>query len=103
MLQAHRVGESVPNALYGSELDVLSAAVLGGASLAGGVGTVGGVVLGILLLAVIQNGLNLLGISPYCFSIITGAVIVISTSVTVMSARGRRRSRVIGLEVPQHA
>ncbi|NPD68905.1 ABC transporter permease [Lichenicola cladoniae] len=102
LLQAHRVGESVPNALYGSELDVLSAAVLGGASLAGGVGTVGGVVLGILLLAVIQNGLNLLGISPYCFSIITGAVIVISTSVTVMSARGRRRSRVIGLEVPQH-
>lgn len=102
LLQAHRVGESVPNALYGSELDVLSAAVLGGASLAGGVGTVGGVVLGILLLAVIQNGLNLLGISPYCFSIITGAVIVISTSVTVMSARGRRRSRVIGLEVPQY-
>lgn len=102
LLQAHRVGESVPNALYGSELDVLSAAVLGGASLAGGVGTVGGVVLGILLLAVIQNGLNLLGISPYCFSIITGVVIVISTSVTVMSARGRRRSRVIGLEVPQH-
>jgi len=102
LLQAHRVGESVPNALYGSELDVLSAAVLGGASLSGGVGSVGGVVLGILLLAVIQNGLNLLGISPYCFSIITGAVIVVSTSVTVMSARGRRRSRVIGLEVPQH-
>lgn len=102
LLQAHRVGESVPNALYGSELDVLSAAVLGGASLSGGIGTVGGVVLGILLLAVIQNGLNLLGISPYCFSIITGAVIVVSTSVTVLSARARRRSRSIGPEVPQH-
>ncbi|WP_284948185.1 ABC transporter permease [Acidisoma cladoniae] len=100
LVQAHRVGESVPNALYGSELSVLSAAVLGGASLSGGVGTVGGVVIGILLLAVIQNGLNLIGISPYCFSIITGAVIVISTSLTVMSARGRRRSRAIDLEAP---
>jgi simple sugar transport system permease protein len=102
LLQAHRVGESVPNALYGSELDVLSAAVLGGASLTGGVGTVSGVVLGILLLAVIQNGLNLLGISPYCFSIITGTVIIVSTSVTVMSARGRRRGRALGVEAIAH-
>jgi len=102
LVQAHRVGESVPNAFYGSELDVLSAAVLGGASLMGGVGTVGGVVLGILLLAIIQNGLNLLGISPYCFSIITGAVIIVSTSITVISARGRRRSRIGPMEMPGH-
>ena len=63
LLQAHRVGEAVPNAMDGNELNVLAAAVLGGASLVGGIGTVGGVLLGILLLAMLQNGLNLLGVS----------------------------------------
>jgi simple sugar transport system permease protein len=93
MLQAHRVGESVPNAMYGSELNVLAAAVLGGASLNGGIGTVGGVLLGILLLAMLQNGLNLLGVSPYFFQIVIGLVILVSTSITGLSSRARRRDR----------
>lgn len=93
LLQAHRVGESVPNAMVGQELNVLAAAVLGGASLTGGVGTVGGVLLGILLLAMLQNGLNLLGVSPYFFQIVIGLVILVSTSITGLSARARRRDR----------
>jgi simple sugar transport system permease protein len=93
LLQAHRVGESVPNALYGSELAVLSAAVLGGASLSGGIGTVPGVLCGVVLLAMLQNGLNLLGVSSYFFQIVIGLVILISTSVSVLSARKRRRHR----------
>ena len=93
LLQAHRVGESVPNAMVGTELSVLSAAVLGGASLSGGVGTVPGVLLGIVLLAMLQNGLNLLGISSYFFQIVIGLTILISTSITVLSARRRRRHR----------
>ena len=93
LLQAHRVGESVPNAMYGTELSVLSAAVLGGASLSGGVGTVPGVLLGVVLLAMLQNGLNLLGISSYFFQIVIGLTILISTAVTVLSARRRRRHR----------
>ena len=43
LIQAHRVGESVPNAMVGHELNVLAAAVLGGASLTGGIGSVRGV------------------------------------------------------------
>jgi simple sugar transport system permease protein len=93
LLQAHRVGESVPSAMYGSELAVLSAAVLGGASLSGGIGTVPGVLCGIVLLAMLQNGLNLLGISSYFFQIVIGFVILISTSITVLSSRKRRRHR----------
>ena len=93
LVQAHRVGEAVPNALYGSELAVLSAAVLGGASLSGGVGTVGGVLCGIVLLATLQNGLNLLGVSSYFFQIIIGVTILLSTSISVLSARRRRRRR----------
>nr|WP_242403623.1 ABC transporter permease [Asaia platycodi] len=95
LVQANRVGEAVPNALYGTELSVLSAAVLGGASLLGGVGTIGGITLGILMLAIIQNGLNLLDISPYCFEIITGAIILASTSLTALSVRSRTRSRLV--------
>jgi len=93
ILQAHRVGESVPNAMVGGELNVLAAAVLGGASLTGGIGTVGGVLLGVLLLAMLQNGLNLMGVSPYFFQIVIGLVILVSTSITGLSSRARRRDR----------
>lgn len=96
LVQAHRVGESVPNAMVGGELNVLAACVLGGASLTGGRGTVGGVLLGILLLAMLQNGLNLLGVSPYFFPIVIGLAILSSTSITGLAGRARRRLRTRG-------
>ncbi|MCW8174482.1 ABC transporter permease [Verminephrobacter aporrectodeae subsp. tuberculatae] len=90
LVQAHRVGESVPNALVGGELFVLASAVLGGASLTGGTGTVGGVLLGIVLLAVLRNGLNLMGISPYFFQVLLGLVVLASAAAT---GRKHRRPR----------
>ncbi|MEO8155670.1 MAG: ABC transporter permease [Rhizobacter sp.] len=87
LVQAHRVGEAVPNAMVGGELFVLAAAVLGGASLSGGLGSVGGVMLGILLLALLRNGLNLLGISPYLFQILLGVVILASAALTGLKLR----------------
>lgn len=101
MLQAHRVGESVPNAFANTELAVLSAAVLGGASLTGGVGTVPGVLFGIVLLAILQNGLNLIGVSSYFFQIVIGLTILVSTAVTVISSRRGRRHRTLA-EAPAH-
>ena len=101
MVQAHRVGESVPNAMVNTELAVLSAAVLGGASLTGGIGTVPGVLLGIVLLAILQNGLNLLGVSSYFFQIVIGVTILVSTSITVLSSRRGRRHRILD-EAPAH-
>lgn len=89
LLQAHRVGESVPNAMVGGELFVLAAAVLGGASLLGGSGSVIGVLLGVLLLAVLRNGLNLMGVSPYFFQVLLGAVVLASAAATGL--RGQRR------------
>ncbi len=89
LVQAHRVGEAVPNAMVGGELFVLAAAVLGGASLTGGSGSVGGVMLGILLLAMLRNGLNLLGVSPYFFQILLGVVILVSAAMTGLKARRR--------------
>jgi simple sugar transport system permease protein len=82
LMQAHYVQEVVPNALYGRELDVLAAVVLGGARLGGGRGTILGAILGILLTAITANGLNLLGISPYAFKMIIGAVILLAITLS---------------------
>jgi simple sugar transport system permease protein len=82
LMQAHYVQEVVPNALYGRELDVLAAVVLGGARLGGGRGTILGAILGVLLTAITANGLNLLGISPYAFKMIIGAIILIAITLS---------------------
>ncbi|MDO1583501.1 ABC transporter permease [Rhizobium oryzicola] len=85
LMQAHYAQEVVPNALYGRELDVLAATVLGGARLGGGKGSVMGCVLGVLLVSITQNGLNLMGVSPFAFKMIVGAIILIA--ITLSSAR----------------
>ena len=80
LLQVNIVQEVVPNALIGRELDVLAAVVLGGARLGGGRGSVLGCFLGVLLVAITQNGLNLLGVSPYAFKMVIGVTILIAIS-----------------------
>ena len=94
LVQAHRVEEVVPGALIGRELDVLAAVVLGGARLAGGVGTVPGSILGIILLAILQNGLTLLGVSSYSFGFVTGLVILVSVSATAYTAKRQQQRKV---------
>jgi simple sugar transport system permease protein len=87
LMAAHRAQEVVPNALIGTELDVLAAVVLGGARLGGGRGTVFGALLGVALMTITQNGLNLLGVSPFAFRMIVGAVILVA--ITLSSGRSR--------------
>ncbi len=91
-VQAHRVHQAVPTAMFGTELNVLAVAILGGASLLGGTGSMGGVVLGVLLLAILQNGLNLLGVS-YFFGVVVGLTILISISVTGYTEQRLRQHR----------
>jgi len=90
-VQAGRVHQAVPTAMAGQELNVLAVAILGGASLVGGVGSVSGVVLAVLFLAILQNGLNLVGVSSYFFGVVIGLAILISVSMTAYAeSRGRK-------------
>jgi simple sugar transport system permease protein len=92
LMQVNITKEIVPNALYGRELEVLAAVVLGGARLGGGRGSILGCLLGVMFVAVTQNGLNLLGVSPFAFQMIIGAAILIAIS-TSSAAFGRRGLR----------
>jgi simple sugar transport system permease protein len=82
LMQVNIVQEVVPNALIGRELDVLAAVVLGGARLGGGRGSVLGCFLGVLLVAITQNGLNLLGVSPFAFKMVIGVIILFAISMS---------------------
>jgi len=97
LMQANITKEVVPNALIGRELDVLAAVVLGGARLGGGRGSVLGCFMGVLLVAIAQNGLNLLGVSPYAFKMVIGLIILIAISTSNVNLAAllapRRRER----------
>lgn len=92
LAQAQLVQSVSPTALVGRELDVVAAVAIGGASLSGGVGTVMGTVLGIALIAILQNGLILLGISSYWSMLSTGLVILVA--VITMALESRKTSTI---------
>ncbi len=73
---AARITTGQPNAGMGYELDAIAAVVIGGTSLSGGVGTIGGTIQGALLMGVINNGLDLLNVSSYYQNIVKGIIIV---------------------------
>ena len=95
LVQAQLAQSVTPTVLVGKELDVLAAVVLGGASLTGGVGSVFGAILGVTLLAILQNGLVLLGISSYWNQWFVGLTILCAVSITAWSERRRRAAKAI--------
>lgn len=80
MLEAGRIGSATNNLGFMYELDAIAACVVGGVSFAGGVGTVLGVVTGVIIFTVINYGLTYIGVNPYWQYIIKGAIIIFAVA-----------------------
>lgn len=76
MVLAARTGSALPQAGVAYELDAIAAVVIGGTSLSGGVGRVTGTLIGALLISVVNNGLDLMGVESYYQQVIKGMLIV---------------------------
>uniref|UniRef100_UPI00286E60BF ABC transporter permease n=1 Tax=Deinococcus sp. TaxID=47478 RepID=UPI00286E60BF len=83
-----RTTSALPQAGVSYELDAIAAVVIGGTSLSGGTGSVLGTVIGALIIGVINNGLDLLGVSSYYQQVIKGVIII--TAVLLDVSRRRR-------------
>ncbi|WP_406677996.1 ABC transporter permease [Moorella sp. ACPs] len=90
IVMASRVAAGSPVAGIGYELDVIAGVVIGGTSLAGGRGSIFGTVLGVFMLGVIENGLNLLGVSTYYQYIIKGMILIMATGIDGYFRKKRR-------------
>jgi ribose transport system permease protein len=86
---AARLDSVQPSSGVGYELDTIAAVVIGGASLSGGVGSIGGTVVGVLIIGVLRNGLNLLQVSPFIQQIIIGVVIALAVSADTWKRRAK--------------
>ncbi len=89
LMTAARLSTGDPNSGSLSNLDSITAVVMGGTSLMGGVGGVGGTIAGALMLGVLSNAMNLIGIAPYAQYVVKGAVIVGAVLFAARAAKTR--------------
>jgi ribose transport system permease protein len=84
---AARLDAVQPSSGFGYELDTIAAVVIGGTSLSGGAGGIGGTLIGVLIIGVLRNGLNLLNVSPFLQQVIIGVVIVLAVGAETLRRR----------------
>lgn len=89
ILLTSRLMAGTPTAAAGLELQVLAAAVIGGASLAGGEGTVLGAFLGVLFVGMISNAMTMLAVSIYWQMVVTGAILIAAVALDMLARRRR--------------
>jgi ribose transport system permease protein len=90
IILAARLNSAQPIAGMMYELDAIAATVIGGTSLMGGEGSLGGTLVGALIMGVLRNGLNLLGVSSFLQQIVIGGVIVVAVLLdTILKRRNR--------------
>jgi ribose transport system permease protein len=90
LIAAARVSTASPSLGTGLELNAIAACAIGGASLAGGVGSVPKTVAGVLVLALIGNVMNLMSVPPYPQDIIKGAIIVLAVLLQLATSKTER-------------
>jgi len=87
VLMASRMGGAISTAGTGVELRVITACIIGGCSLAGGEGTMLGSFLGVLLMALVSNAFNLLGVSIYWQQAVMGTILLVAVLIDVLRRR----------------
>ena len=83
LLQSSRTMAATAQLAQGLELDVIAAVVVGGTPLTGGVGRIRGTVVGVLIIAVLSNGMNMTGVDPYFQNIVKGLVLILAVFLTI--------------------
>lgn len=89
---ASRLTSGQPNTSQGLALEVISACVLGGVSLSGGVGTMTGTMVGVLIMGTVQNAMNLKNIDPFYQYIVRGLILLCAVLFDEFKQRNRRRT-----------
>ena len=90
LLEAGRIGSATNNLGFMYELDAIAACVIGGVSFSGGVGTVAGVVMGVIIFQLLNYGLSYIGVNPYWQYIIKGGIIVLAVAMDSMKNARRK-------------
>jgi len=90
-----RVNAGLPNGAVGYEFTALTAAIIGGTSFSGGIGTAGGTLAGAFIVGFLDNIMNLRGVDSYIQQIIRGAIIALAVIYDIQSKK-RRTKRILG-------
>jgi ribose transport system permease protein len=91
IILAGRTNSGYPNAGTGAELDAIAAVIIGGASFFGGRGTVEGTFVGVLIMGLLRNGLNLMDVSAFWQMVVIGVVIIVAVYIDVLRQRTPQR------------
>ena len=95
MIFMARNNAGLPNGAIGYEMTGLTAAIVGGTSFTGGIGTVSGTIAGAFIIGFLENVMNLLGVNSYIQQIIEGAIIVLAVAFDVVSKSKKSRKVII--------
>ena len=87
IILAGRLGGGLPATGEGSEMDVITAVVLGGTSMSGGKGKLWGVVFGVLIIGILTNGLTMVGVSSYWQKVIKGVIILVAVVIDTKNSQ----------------
>lgn len=93
-----RNNSGLPNGAVGYEMTGLTAAIVGGTSFSGGVGTVMGTVAGAFIIGFLENIMSLIGVNSYIQSIIEGAIIVVAVAFDIMSKNRKTTKQIMAVE-----
>jgi ribose/xylose/arabinose/galactoside ABC-type transport system permease subunit len=90
IIMTARINAAQPNIGIGYETDAIAACVIGGTSFAGGISTIPGTLVGIIIIGLIYNGMNLVGISSYWQTICKGLLIIGAVMIDTMLNKRRK-------------